>query len=233
VTDEEELWGTDSGLVTDYEGVIADAFFQLNSESQFGDPQTQLRLKFATTDDKVVEERWNCGPDWVSNDGGETVTHPGGKKKFNQNAQAGKFVKAAMEAMLQELTIDDLKARGAPTTAKTWLGLRFFMEATTSSGKNRTTGEDWSSTKNYPTKFMGMGEETSGEVGVGTVALIPSDPLERLTGDNVAKVTLLAKTLPFGEWLDKVMEVEGVLGNDELVALLPDESGLYTTLREK
>lgn len=229
---DEDVWGTDSGIITDYEGTIVDSFFLKDTQSQFGDPQTQFRVKIATDDDRVVEERWNCGPDWVSNDGGGTVEHPT-KKKFNKNAQMGKFVDAFLA--LGDDAVSVVRGRGTPpTTASTWLGLRFFMEATTSTGKNRTTGEDWTSTKNYPTKFLGVGAAEGGEVQATTPTVVGS-PIEKLTADNVAKVTLLAKTLPFGEWVDKVMEIEEVLANEDLIVLLVDdsESGLYNTLKGK
>lgn len=224
---DEDLWATDTGIKTDYEGVVVDAFFLPQQENNFGEPQLQLHLKMATTDDDVVDERWNCGPDWSSPDGGETAQHPT-KKLFNRNSQAGILV----DAVVKIGAGDTLRERGAPTTAKNWLGCRFFMEATTRSGKRRDTGEEWTSTKNYPTKFLGVEDvESSGETGsgLGTVG----SPLERLSADSVAKITLLAKTLPFGEWVDKVMEVEGVMQNDDLVMLLTDENGLYRTLKEK
>lgn len=223
---DEELWGTDAGFETDYEGTIIDAFFQLNTESQFGDPQTQLRLKFLTDTEKEVDERYNCGKDWVSNDGGDSVSHPS-KVRFNRQSQAGKLV----DALIACGAVDAVKERGTgPTVAKTWLGLRFFMESVDSTFTPKD-GEPRTSSKNYPSKFLGIGDVESS--GSGTATPVASHPLERLNADDVAKVISMAKTLPFGEWLDKLLEVDGVLGNDDLVALAADENGLYTELRNR
>lgn len=232
---DEDLWTTDTGIITDYEGTVMDAFFLLNSESQFSDKQTQLHLKMLLDDEREVEERYNLGPDWVSNDGGETATHPT-KARFNKNTQAGKLVDALIEAGGGET----VRSRGTgPAVAKTWIGLRFFMEATTTSGTRRDTGEKWSSTKNYPTKFLGVNGDVS--TGATVTSLRESavsapnsgNPLSGMDPVAVAQITDLAKALTFGEWVDKVMEVEGVLGNDDLIMALPDEAGLYTSLRNE
>lgn len=220
ITDD-DLWGTDSGLFSDYEGTVVDAWFSI--DTNINNSPTFLFLKMQTDNETHPEwtERYNCGPDWHSVDGGETVTHPT-KQKFNRNSQAGKLVDKAVE-----LVGADIRSWGSPLTAKTWLGSRWHMEAVASSGKRRDTGEEWSTVRNYPSHFLGKGE-AEGEKGVGA-ASVPTTSTDdnNLTVDPpiMAMMRKLAgEGLTHKEWMDKVLEVDGVLDNDQLIRTLPNPS---------
>lgn len=232
---EEDLWGTSSDIVTDYEGMVVDAWF--NKDPNIMASPTFLWLKLSTDnpEHEVVTEKYNCGPDWVSNDGGETVTHPT-KKKFSGNSQAGILVSKAVEYAGAEL-----RERGiAPTTAASWLGTQWYMEATERSGK-LANGQDFRSVKNYPTKFLGIeedyaskkadGEADGARVDMGktdqpTLMNVPASPVMQIMQN-------LAKELTHDEWVDRVLMVDGVLQDDDLIRQLPDstDDGLYMRLR--
>jgi hypothetical protein len=228
---EDDLWSTDSGLLSDYEGTVVDAWFGVNP--QYNADVTMLFLKMQTDVDSSPEvtEQYNCGPDWQTIDGGKTVIHPT-KMKFNRQSQAGILVDK-----VTELAGKEMRERGMPpTTALSWVGSRWFMEAVTREGTRRDTGEKWQSTRNYPAKFLGFSDGSDIQAlhdGSGMAVGTPRSPLDSLDPAAVAKVTTLAKTLTHAEWVDKVMEIEGVLANDELVVLLPDADGLYAQLRSE
>lgn len=223
----DDMWGTESGRATDYEGTIVDAWFE-----PAGQYAASLNLKFATDLEAQPEvtERYSLGPDWTTVDQGESVVHPS-KTKFNQNSQAGRLVDK-----VASLAGDVVRGRGTPPTqAATWLGLRFFMEEVTNSGTFRAgeqAGQEWKSTKNYPSKFFGIDDQAllDRENGAGTGGGAWYDGLDI---DAQNRIVALAKGLTHGEWMDKVLEVDGVLGNDKLVGLLTDDSpdGLYERLK--
>jgi len=217
-------WTTDTGLVSDYEGTITEAWFGPNPQNP---ENTMLFLQMETDSEEqpVITERYNCGPDWTSTDGGKSVTHPN-KDKFNRNSQVGILVDR-----VAALAGEEMRGRGSARQASTWVGTRWFMEASTRSGKRRDTGEEWTSTKNYPSKFLGVATgEGSASVGDGASGTFDA-LLSSLDGAAIAKIEVYANTLTFEEWVDKVMEVDGVLANDKLVAALVDRDGLYQHLK--
>lgn len=228
ITDD-DLWGTDSGLFTDYEGTVIDAWFNVDTNIQ--NSPTFLFLKMGTDNESHAEwtERYNCGPDWQSVDGGETVVHPT-KMKFNRQSQAGILVDKAVE-----LVGDDIRSWGSPLTAKTWLGSRWYMEAVTRQGTRRDTQEKWTSTRNYPARFLGKGE-AAGEESVGTVGRGVPEVGEHEGAVNVdAPILQMMKKLAndgltHEQWMDKVLELPGALDNDELIRSLP-KPGFYESMK--
>ena len=223
----DDMWGTESGRATDYEGTIVYAWFE--PAAQYA---AQLNLKFATDLEATPEvtERYSLGPDWTTVDSGESCVHST-KTKFNANSQAGRLVDK-----VASLASEVVRGRGTPPTqAVTWLGLRFYMEEETKSGTfaaGDRAGESWKSTKNFPTKFLGIDDQAllDRENSSGTRG---GDWYDGLDIDAQNRIVALAKGLTHGEWMDKVLEVDGVLGNDRLVGLLTDDSpdGLYERLK--
>ena len=230
---DEDLWGTESGLFSDYQGKVVDCWF--GNDSKVGNGQVLiLFLKMQTDVPEHPEwtERYTCGPDWQTIDGGKTAVHPT-KKKFNSNAQAGIFVDKALAVGAGP----DLKSRGLPPTdAAAWLGTSWYMEAVERTGKLQD-GTDFKSVRNYPSKFLGI---DGNMVMAGTPR--PQDSVAESSGGTtgvlagldevaVAQMTGWAKTLTHTEWLDRVMELEGVTANEELVIALTDEQGLYSKMK--
>src|SRR5262245_44450032 len=221
---DEDLWSTDSGMVSDYEGTVIDAWFAV--DANLNDSPTFLFLKMQTDNEQFPEitERYNCGPDWRSYDGGESVQHPT-RKKFNNRSQAGVLVDKVIV-----LAGEQIREKGVPTIAATWLGTQWFMEAVSKPYKLRD-GSEGVLVRNYPAKFLGaVGVEpplTRQEDSVGGSDVGSSDsPIMKIIGG-------MAKDLPHREWVDKVLKVEGVMADEALVRQLPDttETGLYETLR--
>lgn len=227
---EKDPWGGDSGLLTDYEGVITDAWFGTDPKYNNGETVLlMLKLETDSPEQREHEERYACGPDWKTFDGGETVEHPKGpQKRFNKASQVQKFVEAAIAC---DGAAEVLRGRGTPKEAKLWIGTKWFFEATEASG-TLADGSKFSSVKNYPTKFLGAEGDirTAGEADVEASSDRPSGPgseggpLAGLSEAQVTQVKVLAKTLPYSDWVEKVMEIEGVLSHDEFVAALVQET---------
>lgn len=194
-----------------------------------------------------VDCRYGCGPDWGSFDGGETAEHPKGEgKRFNVNTAVAELFRAAFEAGAEDVLrkrSQDLYGGKGPQHAKLMHGLRFRYEVKSEpySFKNRETGElvEGVKSRSLPVEFLGEGDAPAAVVAPaqGTAPAPEAapadsgDPLAGLSAEEVAKVKVLAKTLPYPEWVDKVMELPNAVASPTLMVALGDEA-LYTTLKE-
>ena len=97
-TDEFDSWETGSGLMSNYEGTVTEAWFSTDADYQQG-KQLLLFLKMDTIDSEGAEgettERYSLGADWASYDGGESAEHPSGTaRKINKQSQYGRLIDA-------------------------------------------------------------------------------------------------------------------------------------------
>jgi hypothetical protein len=225
---DEDLWGTETGLVSDYQGKVTDAWFGV--DSNYNAQTTLLFLKMTTDvpEHPEITERYSCGPDWQSIDGGVTVVHPT-RKKFNSQAQAGRLV----DRVLSIGAADAMRERGhPPTDAKAWLGTEWFMEAEVKEGK-LADGQAYRSVRNYPTKFLGVdGSVVMAGQARHESSLVAGKESSRTDPALMSQMKTLAKVLTHSDWVDKVMELDGVVTDEDLVIALTDENGLYKELRE-
>ncbi len=239
---EKDPWAPESGLLTNYEGTIVDAWFGTDPNYN---PDTRMLMLKMTTDAPEKpehEERYNLPPDWETWDSGKTVEHKSEAesktktKTFNMASQVGQLIVHIRENCPE--AIDVLRARGTMREA----GLSFFWEETAEVKrfKDKQTGEwrEVTVTKNFPTKFLGVAETLIGGVSSDQVPVDDSSPETQLlsTADKVV-VKMLSKSNEHGVWVEKVMEFDGgrLLTNPELVAALADdgEGSLYATLRNE
>ena len=224
---DEDLWGTETGLVSNYQGKVVDAWFGVNT--QYNANVTLLFWKLSTDvpEHPEITEQYSCGPDWQSIDGGKTVIHPK-NKKFNNNTQAGRLVDKVLKL---EGAVEVMRERGfPPTDAQAWLGTEWFMETETKTGKLQD-GTDYKSSRNFPVKFLGVDRnvvmgEAPRQDSVGNNGSGGTDPA------LMSQMKTLAKVLTHSDWVDKVMELDGVVTDEDLVIALTDENGLYKELRE-
>lgn len=239
-----EDWGTETGLFSDYEGIVTDAWFQTDSNVQDGNVyMLSLEIKTEDPDHAQVFERYTCGPDWVSVDGGKTVQHPS-KSKFNRNSQMGRLI----DRIIEIGAVDVLGGRGTPRDAGIWAGTTWYMEGVTSKGKIRSgpnAGQDYESTKNFPTKFLGLVNpgETKADMSALTAHSVTGMP-EYADGagwarhadfEKVAALAPLAKvSVSHADFMDKAFALPGVMDNNDLVAALAEDGtgSLYQVLKE-
>lgn len=153
---------------------------------------------------------------------------------------------------------DLLSKRGEAYEAKTYEGLRFFWEALELDyGINRETKEPMVTEKTFPTKFLGIGEEGA-KVGKRDAAKKvkgderdpqPSDADEKAAKIQAAKDAAKAKANGGGqtlrdqlvaiakesgthaEFIDQAMEVDGVIDDEDLMAEIVEETGLFAEAR--
>lgn len=209
---------TDKGVKDDYIGTILEAYFQAGDN---GD--TSLVLKKLAEDGDEVEDRYRCGNEWASFDGGETIEHAT-KQKINASSQLALLVEKAM-ACGAEAAIRERSGGMGQRTAKLWPQLKFHWSVVSSpySFKDRETGEPISGTsyKSYPDEYLGIDESTGESPGV--------DKSDEAPAEVIAKLSVLAKTKTYSEWVDAALLIDYV--RDNMVTALSNES-FYTQLKE-
>jgi len=156
---------TDSSAFTDYDGEVLSASFQVSER----DGRPQIVLVMGTNDPDIAQwtERYNLattskGGTWEIVENGEEVLASDLSTRFRDNGAYGKFISAAVKAahINPKTGVDkDGKEWGDTKEAKTWLGTCWHMEAVKGEFKNRETGEDVTWSKNYPSVYLGMGDE--------------------------------------------------------------------------
>lgn len=233
-----EDWGTETGLLTDYEGEVVDAWFGIDANYNAETSLLFLKMKTNKEERPEHEERYSCGGGWGSYDGGHTVEHADGAgKKFNMNSQYGKLLGKVFEVGAGEA----LAGRGSPKQASVWVGTKWLMTEITNSWKDRTTGEQKVSTKNFPSKFLGIaGEAAPASNGNGaaatTAAATPTAATTTtkvaMPDDLIAKLTAMAAATPdYLTWLDNALVLDEVTSNPDFVGVVSDEAGFYAAIK--
>jgi len=237
---EKDPWQPESGNLTNYEGTVREAYF--GSDPAYNQGQTKFLILKMDTDAPEKpehEERYNLPPDWETWDGGKTVQHKSedATKTFNMNSQVGQLVTKIIANCPE--AIDVLRERGKMTEAGVWVGLRFFFEETARpyKFKDRETGEEREgvSTKNFPTKFLGVSDGQPGLTAVTSQPAAADQSSDVIAPADRIVLKMKAKQMEHGQWVEDVMGYDGgrLLQNAELVSQLADETGLYATLRNE
>lgn len=241
----DESYAGDSGFYTDYVGTVKEAYF---GPSEKGDPEAlYLFLEMETEDPDHPEhtERFSLGKGWVTDDGGETVRHEEGKKKFNRrysNYQSA-WLDNAVKLLVESGAAEEFASRGPATSAAVWVGTKWQIEEHAESyqawdkeAKKPAVDEQGRpvmrvARNNIPTALISLGGEGGAVAGQSNGASATTD-LSWASDDLLAKLRPLAKAANSRDaFLDRVMldvpelqEVEGALGR---VA----SAGVYESLR--
>ena len=236
---DKDPWAPESGLLTNYEGTIVDAWFGVDPAYNNGQTvMLMLKMQTDAPEKPEHEERFNLPNGWQTWDSGKTVEHesksPG--KTFNAQSQAGTLVTKIRENCPE--AVDELRKRGAMTEAGVWIGLKFFWEevAKEYSFKDRETGElrTGTSTRNFPTKYLGV-VDTLLPPAVASAGVQPeqSTPPSLLSSADRVVLGAMAKTMDHGPWVEAVMEFDSgrLCADNAVIAALADEAGLYAELR--
>lgn len=252
-TDEFDEWAGESGFKDNFDGLITDAFFTKDQKYNNGETLI-LDMKILADDGEEVEQIYPCGAEWDSYDNGETAEHPkdteGRPKSFNHNSAVFGLMQHAFEAGAE----DELRKRGRPRKAAIWKGLKFhwMVESKKMTIRDRQTGEprEITTTRTYPDKFLGVFDVDGSTAQSGAAstpgssspappaATTPTPPASSppasssngafdLSGHDaamIAKLKIHAKSKPYSEFLDAALAVDGVTTNDDLLALLGEES---------
>lgn len=225
-----EYWSTDSGLLDDFDFTITDAKFA--TDMQYNDGQTLLMIWEGTTDDPDNPEQrimFPCGNGWLSPDGGKTAVHEGGRKRFIGTSMYGRVVNRCMN----ELDMLDVFAqRGLPpTNAEVWVGLKFHMKREKIEFGSALEPRE----RLMPVAFLGVvGAEEESKAKSAKKAEKTEKATEQSAKEDAKrkalriKLTALAKKCEtFEDFVTQAMEIEGVQDDEELLAQVIDENGIY------
>lgn len=239
-------WETPSGRLTDYEGTVMDAAFNLD---QYG--KLRLELKMATDNPDVPEwtERFGCGADWKSLDGGNTAEHPN-RATFLASSGYGKFINSVKELIagdkggdpeLVGLAMAEVLG-DSPRVAGVWVGTKWYFEEKTDNFTDRATNTTTQYSYNVPVKYLGKDDELNGSGSNDRQANANApqgsvDVLSFLTPDNQAKARSMAATMDYSQWSDEMLGIltaEGLNTNPQwssIIQAVANPEGLYAGLK--
>ena len=240
----DESYAGDSGFFTDYTGTVKDAYFAPSEK----DPEALfIFLEMETDDPDHPEhtERYSLGKGWVTDDGGETVRHEEGKKKFNRrysNYQSA-WLDNAVRLLVDAGVTEEFASRGPATQASVWKGTRWEI------GEHAETYQRWdkeakkpmvdengkpvmaTARSNVPTALISL-TEGAGAPGVPSNGSRPATDLSWADPAMLDKLRAIARAADSRDrFLDRVMldipelsQIEGGVGR---VA----GAGVYESLR--
>jgi hypothetical protein len=154
-----DTWGTESGILDDFDFIAKEAWFGPNPESDYPDRiYLHLRGPAYIGGDLVDEEyeiRYATGDNWEVVAGGASVAHASGAVKFKRMTAAGTLVDRIIALCAEDKALDKaLDSRDNPTDAATYVGLAFHFEAVTEKYTDRVTKEERSFTRQLPTAYL-------------------------------------------------------------------------------
>ena len=224
-------WKTEKPKAFEYEYTIKRAFYGKDSRYNNG-LSTILHWEGETDspnpDFREKEIFLSLGDGWDEQDDGKSVAHNSGdpEKDFGRRSYYGMVI----ERCIKDLGIAKLlEARGEPTEAKVWEGLKFKMRR-----------EEINFGSNVGVKEREMPIEFLGEVGEGTTATGTSTTSTAAGNGDVstqvrvleAKVKAALNDAPsFDDFTDKALSIEGVDQHSELVNKILDEQNGYWAAR--
>lgn len=235
-------WELSSGLRESMDLTIDMAYFSTHAEYNNGNG---LLLIITGHDEfgEPWEGRLSLGADWLTADGGRSVSHPT-KKNFNKSTNYGHWITASMD--IPELRTV-LLTRGSPTNASVWENLVIHLELKTITyGRNIDPQE-----KLLPAGFIGIAGENSQvsattpltastpAVNVPSTGKTPQELLAearaqsaQVSNGNVSplhtQMVELAKSHEsHASFMAAAFALPEVLADDELAIQVADENGVW------
>jgi hypothetical protein len=208
---------------------IVNPYFAHNADYQGGKP-ILLYLNGFDENADPVEMFMSVGADWITADGGKTITHPT-KTKVNRNSIYGHWLQAALE--IPELR-DMLFDRGAPTSADVWLNLILHLELREIKfGKNLDPIE-----RLMPVSYLGVYEDskvsspnplTTTQPPLTVVTTEATAPSASTTGSplRVQMVELARSSANFPAFLSAALGNPEVLADDDLAQAVADQTIIW------
>ena len=219
-------WETETGLVNDVDGWIANPRFGRRDEyAQIVEavvPGGGLMFLIDLTDtdgDLIGSQGYSVGSGWETNDDGSEISHP---KRVNvvSSSVYGQLI----NQVVKKLGVN-MYERGYPYEAKSWNGLGFhwMQQEHATLGKDET-GATIMKSSLMPVEFLGERKGTS------KVAPAKSD----VSGVLVEKLADLAKTFDKKAFVKAALKVEGVSDSDELLTAITNygEDGFWAQHQE-
>lgn len=175
-------WETETGLLDKFEIEVEEAWF--GKDEKFGDNLVFNLRGPAIQDGEVVDEehtlKYSCGDGWEARKGGQEASHKAGKTSFNKSANMGKLIDSLV-AQGDEV-LEELQTRGEAYEAKTWIGLRLFIEREQFSYTDRNTKETRTYEVPLVSDYLGVVEDEKPKAS----AKAPAKPRTRKTKSEEA-----------------------------------------------
>lgn len=218
-------WAVSTGLVESIEeGEITNAFFGYDSDIK--ENVCYFKLVINTNDPDIGDdgehiEAYSCGDGWepADKEGSRVQREDGKEKNFNRSSKMGKLTTAAIT-----LAEDNMRDRGAPFEAATWIGLKFSFEQT-ELGKFK--GEPYFGL--MPTEYLGTvetGKKTSKPASSKPASTPKATPAASTSSngggelDPKLRAQLMALAVDcdsHAQFVERAFsELEGVSGNKEV-----------------
>ncbi len=233
----EDAYRLDSGLRESMDLTIVNPYFSHNADYQGGVP-ILLYLNGFDEMQEPVEMFMALGADWVTADGGKTITHPT-KTRINKSSIYGHWLEYAKE--IPELS-RILYHRAPPTQADIWQNLILHLELREIRfGKNIDPID-----RLMPVGFLGEYSDTASPtppvaISQQPATVSPADLVAqaraKAAGNNgtsplYAQMIELAKASDtFPNFLTAALGNPEVLADDELAQQVADEGGIWATAK--
>ena len=220
MTQQKDSWNTDTGLPDDFDFTITSAIFGFRSEYQDGEVPL-LIWEGESPDEDVESIIFPCGKGWDVVKKGSGVEH----------AKRTRFIKTSMIGKLITRVVDELKvdmrSRGPATSADVWKGLSFHMKREEIKYEGLFEDRGGKTIHLMPVAVLGKAakgkpkaKEADADSGDATSAA-PSAPINLVLEK---KLMLLAAKLDKDEFQSKAMDMEDVVGDENLLATILDDS---------
>jgi len=219
-----EAWETESGLIDDVDGWIANPHFGIREEYAQAVMETSgapggLMILFDIADENneiIGNQGYSIGTGWEVSEDGLSISHV-----KRQNVVTNTLYGQLQKKVVKDLGVDMGKF-GKPTEALSWLGLGFhWMQVVhlTVSGKEATGL--------MPTSFLGKKE---GGVATPATPATPAAPQGVSPGVEAA-LKLVAECGTAKEFQLKVVKIAEVVADDALMAQCLDDGakGFFKT----
>lgn len=218
-------WDTEGGFAREYSGTVEEAWFGTDARNTFNPDALFIMwriklddpLEFPGLHDGYTTERFSCGSDWATEDGGETAVHPQEGKKFHQSSNYGKIINRAVK---EWGLLPELQKRGDPTVASVWNGLRFQF------GPEPWKYEDRSGERTMPIAYLGASDSGSNNAKSNfdlSSLQVPADHLAALKDAAATAGT-------HGAFVNNVLGLPEEVRTSTVMTALADE-GLYHALK--
>ncbi|MEM3646838.1 MAG: hypothetical protein QW334_01650 [Thermofilum sp.] len=214
----------EEGLPDDFDFWVTRAEFgYLPEYTDQSGAQVPLLIWYGESPDGVEIEHigWSLGKGWEPIKGGKEVRHQSNKDKFVKTSMYGRLIQR-----VHELGVD-MSRRGSAKIASVWEGLGFHMKREEIEFKGLLEERGGKTSRLMPVAFLG---ERKGSKSVPKQAQAEEKSqaaeVPKTETDDVLmkKLKVLAKTKPKDEFQRMVMEMPGVVDNDDLMADLLDDS---------
>lgn len=218
---EHDPYQTTLGLIDDFDGEIAGAWFGTDPGYNGGQSiLLTLDINTDNPDQPQITEKVSVGSGWEVEDQGAAITKSSGRVAFNRSSKAGLWLDHALAAGAG----DTMKAKGTPMQASTWEGLKFHFERKPITGFNGEVKDVL-----LPVTFLG-GESGSGSAkassngasnGNGSAAVDTPADLDKKTLALLKGAAKKSET--HADFIDAAFKIDGVDGNAAAESVVLDE----------